>query len=75
MPLAAIIQRSPVFLDRAACLKLAVEAVAEAAEAGARLAVFPEAFVPGYPAWIWCCGRAATCSFRNGCTARCSATP
>ena len=53
MPLAAIIQRSPVFLDRAACLKLAVEAVAEAAEAGARLVVFPEAFVPGYPAWIW----------------------
>jgi len=49
----AIIQQAPVFLDRAATLAKAVEAVDEAADAGARLIVFPEAFVPGYPAWIW----------------------
>src|SRR5580765_4711199 len=49
----AIIQQAPVFLDRAATLARAVEAVDEAAEAGARLIVFPEAYIPGYPAWIW----------------------
>jgi nitrilase len=30
-----------------------VASVGEAAQAGAGLVVFPEAFVPGYPAWIW----------------------
>ena len=49
----AIVQRAPVFLDRAATLARAVEAVDEAAGAGAGLIVFPEAFIPGYPAWIW----------------------
>ena len=49
----AIVQQAPVFLDRAATLARAVEAVDEAAGAGARLIVFPEAYVPGYPAWIW----------------------
>lgn len=53
MPVAAIVQKAPVFLDRAACLRLAVSCVEEAAAAGARLVVFPEAFVPGYPAWVW----------------------
>jgi nitrilase len=42
-----------VFLDRAATLKSAVSALAEAAGNGAQLAIFPEAFVPGYPAWMW----------------------
>ena len=49
----AVIQRPPVFPDRAATLKQAVAALAEAAANGARLAVFPEALVPGYPAWMW----------------------
>src|SRR5882672_10269139 len=49
----AVIQRPPVFLDRAATLNSAVAAVAEAAQSGARLIVFPETFVPGYPAWMW----------------------
>jgi nitrilase len=49
----AIVQRAPVFLNRAATLAMAVAAVEEAALAGARLVVFPEAFVPGYPAWLW----------------------
>ncbi|HEU5297353.1 MAG TPA: carbon-nitrogen hydrolase family protein [Burkholderiaceae bacterium] len=49
----AIIQRPPVFLDRAATLRAAVESVREAARGGAQMLVFPEAHVPGYPAWIW----------------------
>jgi nitrilase len=49
----AVIQKPPAFLDRAECLRIAVSAVAEAAAGGARLIVFPEAFISGYPAWIW----------------------
>jgi nitrilase len=53
MPKIAVIQRPPVLLDRDATLARAVEALDEAAAGGAALAVFPEAFVPGYPTWIW----------------------
>ncbi len=49
----AIVQRPPVFLNRAETTRIAVDSVGEAAEAGAQLVVFPEAFIPGYPAWIW----------------------
>ena len=49
----AVVQQAPVFLDRAATLAKAVVAIDEAARAGACMIVFPEAFVPGYPAWIW----------------------
>jgi nitrilase len=50
---AAIVQHPPVLLDRAATLAGAVERLHEAADGGATLVVFPEAYVPGYPAWIW----------------------
>ena len=53
MPHIAVIQQAPVFLDRAGTLARAVAALQEAAQAGAQLVVFPEAFVPGYPAWVW----------------------
>jgi nitrilase len=53
MPKIAVVQRAPVLLDKAATLKRAVESTAEAAAGGAKLIVFTEAFVPGYPAWIW----------------------
>ena len=49
----AIVQRPPVLLDGAATLEAAVESLGQAAEQGARLVVFPEAYVPGYPVWIW----------------------
>ena len=49
----AIVQHSPNVLDREATIQLAAEFVTESAQAGAELVVFPEAFVPGYPAWIW----------------------
>src|SRR5687768_8662470 len=49
----AVVQYPPVWLDRAATLQRAAGLIGEAAANGARLVVFPEAFVPGYPAWIW----------------------
>jgi nitrilase len=49
----AVVQHPPRLLDRGASLARAVELVAEAAEAGASLVTFPEAFVPGYPLWMW----------------------
>ena len=49
----AVIQRPPVLLDRDRTIAQAVASIDEAAGAGAGLLVFPEAHVPGYPAWIW----------------------
>lgn len=49
----AIIQHAPHVLDRQATIDKAVRLIQEAAGGGAELIVFPEAFVPGYPAWIW----------------------
>jgi nitrilase len=53
MPKIAIIQHAPRVLDRDATIAQAVQLIAEAAVDGAQLIVFPEAFVPGYPAWVW----------------------
>jgi nitrilase len=49
----AVVQVPAVVLDRQATLARAVEKVGEAADNGARLICFSEAFVPGYPEWIW----------------------
>ena len=49
----AAVQATPVFLDRGATVDRAVALIGEAAAAGAGLVVFPEAFVPGYPDWVW----------------------
>ena len=49
----AIVQTSPVLLDRDKTIEKAVSLVAEAAANGAELIVFTEAFIPCYPAWIW----------------------
>lgn len=51
--LVAAVQISPAFLDRDATIDRACDAIARAAAGGARLVVFPEAFVPGYPLWVW----------------------
>lgn len=40
-------------LQRDKTIEMAVGLVEEAAEGGAELVVFPEAFISGYPAWIW----------------------
>lgn len=49
----AIVQESPILLDREKTIELAVGLVDKAAESGAQLVVFPEAYISGYPAWIW----------------------
>lgn len=49
----AIVQKSPVFLDKQKTIDLAVATIEEAAANGAELVVFTEAFIPGYPTWIW----------------------
>ncbi len=49
----AAVQAPPVFLDVEATIAKAISLIAEAAANGARLIVFPEAFVPAYPDWVW----------------------
>lgn len=49
----AAVQASSVFLDLAASIEKACRLIEAAAAGGATLAVFPEAFVPGYPLWVW----------------------
>lgn len=47
------VQAAPVYLDLAGTVQKAVGLIEDAAKAGARLLVFPEVWLPGYPWWIW----------------------
>mgnify|MGYP001120033773 CR=1 FL=1 len=45
----AVIQAASVIMNRAACSRKAVELTLRAGESGAKIVVFPEAFIPAYP--------------------------
>ena len=49
----AVVQKPPVLLDLKATMDRAVESLEEAAGKKCSLVVFPEAYLPGYPTWIW----------------------
>ena len=49
----AVVQESPVFLNREKTIEKAIGLVEQAVANNAELVVFPEAFISGYPAWIW----------------------
>jgi nitrilase len=48
----AAVQAAPVFLDLEASLQKALALLEKAATEGARLVVFPEVFLPAWPAWV-----------------------
>ena len=49
----AVIQKPPVFLDRQRTIESILVSIDETVAEGASLLVFPEAYIPGYPTWIW----------------------
>jgi nitrilase len=50
---AAVVQASPIFLDRKVTVEKACGLISDAASKGAKLIVFPEAYIPAYPDWVW----------------------
>ena len=50
---AAAVQATPAYLDRDASIDIACGLIEEAGVNNARLIVFGEVFVPGYPDWVW----------------------
>ena len=49
----AVIQKPPVLLNRSGTINAVLASIEEAVGEGASLLVFPEAYIPGYPTWIW----------------------
>lgn len=46
-------QLTPVFLNKEKTVEKACNAILEAGKKGAKLIVFPEVFISGYPDWVW----------------------
>src|SRR2546427_5099588 len=49
----ACVQAEPVILDRDATIEKLAAIAGEASDNGAKLLVFPEAFIPAYPSSVW----------------------
>ncbi|MEW9096068.1 MAG: carbon-nitrogen hydrolase family protein [Clostridiaceae bacterium] len=45
----AVVQASPIIMDKYATLKKTISLIKEVADKGAKIVVFPEAFIPAYP--------------------------
>jgi nitrilase len=48
-----VIQEPPVYLDLEQTVARAIELIARAVSQGAGLVIFPEAWFPGYPTFVW----------------------
>jgi nitrilase len=55
----AAVQAAPIYLNLERSLARALELIAEAAKRRAQLVVFPECWLPGYPAWLDTCREVA----------------
>ncbi len=49
----AVIQEPPVYLNLKKTMERAVELIAKSASSGCEMVVFPEAWFPGYPTFVW----------------------
>lgn len=49
----AAAQLSPVYLNKEKTVEKACNSIQEAGANGAKVIVFPEAFISGYPDWVW----------------------
>lgn len=49
----AVIQKPPVLLRRDETIEQMLASIDDAVGNGATLLVFPEAYIPGYPTWVW----------------------
>ena len=49
----SVVQEPPVYLDLEKTMERALGLIAKAASDGAGLVVFPEAWFPGYPTFVW----------------------
>lgn len=49
----AIVQIPPVFMNLTQTIEQSCALIKESKSAGADIVLFPEAYLPGYPAWIW----------------------
>jgi len=49
----AVVQEPPVYLDFEKSVARAIELIATSASRGCEMVVFPEAWLPGYPTFVW----------------------